>query len=488
MSQLKKPSATVEKNPALVINLYRTHFTFDHREAAHQYGGPLKEFLETVNRQELPPHATSLFKPVDFHQGCVLVELRDYRVTLHGQSHAKSKDGSAMDGDDSTARPYVRQLVLRPTPQSLWSDVYSFGKNATTQQVLAQDMALDIEARALVSTSEPLNLDLNPNVAHQANLDAFNGMKYSIPRKRPRDWAAKAEDDEKKRESDRMMLFMDDHEKREFHPTWARSIFVEEWRKKKARADSIPLITLADKVKAKGAEIKQLSNCTLNADSNLLVRSLSWEQKFERTGVTMYCVVNIYEAPGGQFHCIFRWGRGLGNAKGAGRLLGTTLKFPLGDKNAAITHIGKLKTYVELVHTKISDILKKDVPQPLPKPVPAALPPKPVTTVPPKPVAAGKPAGPSKTTTNPSKITPGGPSKPATKQPTKPTAATAKVGTPTTTQAAGGAKKAAVKGVKPENKTPAAPAPAPAPAPARPRAPPKKKAKTVKAKKGAGAE
>ena len=36
---------------------------------------------------------------------------------------------------------------------------------------------------------------------------------------------------------------------------WAQSIFVEEWRKKKARADSIPLITLADKVKAKGTSV-----------------------------------------------------------------------------------------------------------------------------------------------------------------------------------------------------------------------------------------
>ncbi|KAJ3022506.1 Transcription factor spt20 [Thoreauomyces humboldtii] len=199
---------------ALVLHLYPTHFTMGERDATYQYNGPLKDFLEAVNRQELPPNASDLFQESDFHNG---VERK--RFEPHARAAPKgplAEPALASSGGSATATrpvsgeplPSVRHLLLRPTPSSLWADVCLLAKS--TSESLTQDAALEVESKALLITKDVLNLDPDPGVARRENVKAYNETKYRIPRKRPRNWAAKEEDDEKKRESDKLMLIMDE--------------------------------------------------------------------------------------------------------------------------------------------------------------------------------------------------------------------------------------------------------------------------------------
>ncbi|KAJ3178824.1 Transcription factor spt20 [Geranomyces variabilis] len=338
--------------PALVLHLFPTHFTLDERDATYQYNGPLKEFLEAINRQELPANAVDLFKESDFHNGCVNVEVRDHRVKFQSNGRMTAS-GTASTGP---TRPYIRNLVLRPTPATLWADLGLLRTSAA--EPLNQDAALEVEAKILLATRPTLNLDPNPAIGRQANIQHFNETKYRIARKRPRNWAAKEEDDEKKRQSDKMMLIMDERQVKEFHPKFATYTFVEDWKRKKAMADAEPLVTLEDKMKSKGSGKKPDANCNINVDSANLIRSLLYKQHFQSTNITMYTTVNVYQMSDGQCYCTLRWGNAPGTGTGQGRLTGSTLRFPLGNYAAAVYYIKSLKTHLMLSNVSIMDQIR----------------------------------------------------------------------------------------------------------------------------------
>ncbi|KAI8916501.1 Spt20 family-domain-containing protein [Powellomyces hirtus] len=352
------------KAPALVLHLFPTHFTLDERDATYQYNGPLKEFLEAVNRQELPANAVDLFKESDFHDGCIHVHVRDHRVNFHNSGRGAPATPNTTSATTTTANPTtltsgpdpcIRHLVLRPSPATLWADICSL-RNSGTGETLTQDAALEVEAKTLLATRATLNLDPSPHIGRLANINHFNDTKYRIARKRPRNWAAKEEDDEKKRESDKLMLIMDERRIKEFHPKFAKFAFVEDWKKKKALADAEPLVTLDDKIKAKGsARTKPDANCNLNVDSANLIRSLLYQQKFKSLDIIMYTTVNVYQMADGQCYCTLRWGNAPGTGAGEGRLTGSTLRFPLGNYAAALYYIKSLKSHLEVSNKPVMD-------------------------------------------------------------------------------------------------------------------------------------
>ncbi|KNC99885.1 uncharacterized protein SPPG_05258 [Spizellomyces punctatus DAOM BR117] len=360
-------SADVTPPPALILHLYPTHFALGDYDTTYQYNGPLKDFLEAVNRQELPANASDLFKESDFHDGRIYVQVRDYRVNYHANvqlsERSLSKDMLTSPSDtgksfSGTATPDIRTLVLRPTPASLWADIQSLSATAIPSgPPLAEDTALEAEAKILVATQEPLCLDPDPTVARTANIKAYNDAKYRVPRKRPRNWAAKEEDDEQKRESDRLMLIMDERRKGEFHPKFAKFSFVEDWRKKKAAFDAEALLTIQEKRNIKVPTKKtQDTRFHLNSDAGTIVRTLNFQQTYERIGVTMYTTLNIHSMGGGQYSCTLRWGQTPGTGIGKGNLRGNTLRFPLGNLAAAWWYIQQFKIHYTLSNKLIEDI------------------------------------------------------------------------------------------------------------------------------------
>ncbi|KAI9097359.1 Spt20 family-domain-containing protein [Phlyctochytrium arcticum] len=365
MSLIPSQEAAAAPPPALILHLYPTHFTMNEYDTTYQYNGPLKEFLESVNRQELPTNAVNLFRDSDFHDGHIHVQVRDYRVNFHANTQVSEKgqgkevlssptDTSTM----STAVPYIRCLVLRPTPASLWADICNMHTliNPSAPPVM-DETALEVEAKVLLATQEPLTLDADPALARTANLKALNDAKYRIARKRPRNWAAKEADDEKKRESDKMMLIMDERRKTEFHPKFNKFLFIEDWRKRKALYDADVLLTIHDKRHIKVPKKSSPdSRFDLNSDVGNIARTMTFQKLYEHLGVTIYTILNVHSIGDGQFTCTLRWGEKRGTALGKGNLRGNTLRFPLGNAPMAHLYLQHFKSHYQLNNMLIEDL------------------------------------------------------------------------------------------------------------------------------------
>lgn len=92
--------------------------------------------------------------------GCVYVEVRDYRHvtpklsdsrTYSNEISLSSSDVAPMVVDvNDTSQPHVRTLVLRPTPLSLWADIYNVGMLLGSANSLTEKAALEVESRVLV--------------------------------------------------------------------------------------------------------------------------------------------------------------------------------------------------------------------------------------------------------------------------------------------------------------------------------------------------
>ncbi|KAI9012993.1 Spt20 family-domain-containing protein [Gaertneriomyces semiglobifer] len=340
--------------PAVILHLYPTHFTINNHDTTHQYNGPLKFFLDAINRQELPAESCGLFKDSDYHRGCIYAEVRDYRYSLRAVGRSKLEDSEEseesggskkVERDIESTEPYVRIHVLRPTQRTLWTDIATLGKG----QGLTEDAALEVEAKLLLETQEPLILDPNPNIGRIRNVQAYNDQKYRIQRKRPLDWAAAEEDNEKKRERDRMMLLMDEQrETAEFYPKFSKFSFVEDWRKKKAQADTDPLRSIEGRT--------NLTNMDTGVDRmGAVVRTLLFKQVYQTTGLVMHTTLNVYQGFDGHYYCILRWGESPYTGKGGkGRILGNTLKFRVGNHAAAWFYCQEFKThYLDVLGNKL---------------------------------------------------------------------------------------------------------------------------------------
>ncbi|KAJ3275175.1 Transcription factor spt20 [Borealophlyctis nickersoniae] len=323
-----------------------------------------KGFLEAVNRQELPAEAADLFKESDFHDGtlmlklddfeshssttmpagCVHVDVHDHRVMFQHFASGDSEPRQRM-----TQKPlgiaHTRRLLLKPNPNTIWSDLSGLNSDlAANGTALTEDFALDVEAKLLPVMEPSICLDPDPVVAHASNVIAYNDAKYRIPKKRPRDWVEKEEQVAKRRESNKLMLIMDERRSREFHPTFSMYSFVEDWRKKKEKADQEVMPGWGDKKKGRR---NSLSNVHLNPPNRKIVRTLRFQQEFQLTGVTTYTMLNIYSAERGMYEAVLRTGtnEGTGTSKGAFR--GYTHRFPLGNEHATYLYIGEYKGFLQ---------------------------------------------------------------------------------------------------------------------------------------------
>ncbi|XP_046852925.1 transcription factor SPT20 homolog isoform X2 [Xenia sp. Carnegie-2017] len=117
------------------------------------------EFLDYLDAQQLPPMLVDLLEKSKvniFYDGCVIVEVRDYRCCVNPGSYDTS---------------YV---LLRPTCQTLLADVNALTQNGDW----TYEDKLKLEADLLLKTQSPLCLDPSTEVFKILNKMHFNRNKY----------------------------------------------------------------------------------------------------------------------------------------------------------------------------------------------------------------------------------------------------------------------------------------------------------------------
>ncbi|KDQ50742.1 hypothetical protein JAAARDRAFT_199735 [Jaapia argillacea MUCL 33604] len=156
----------LEKNessqPSFTVHLYPEHWTLNNG-SKFLYNNQVASLLDDIRAQRIPVDFLELFDSarVPFYEGCLIVELLDYRPP-------KLKE-PALEKPDRT------RVVLHPNTETLWADIcllnQKFGGKWTDQD------ALEIEARLLLATAPPICLDPDPHLVRVAN----SVLKVSSP-------------------------------------------------------------------------------------------------------------------------------------------------------------------------------------------------------------------------------------------------------------------------------------------------------------------
>ncbi|KAI8055124.1 Spt20 family-domain-containing protein [Syncephalis plumigaleata] len=261
-----------DEPPSLVMHIYPTHFKFEHQDGVFLLTGVMKNFLQYIKDRRLPPDLIDVFEEANcpFYEGCIIVEIRDHRSISYKKRRTRSDNDSdtSLDADESTvATPdeegksnsnsnsnsndktvvtrhprSTYRISLQPTEECLWSDICMLNEQMGMQW--SQDTALELEARILLATAPPLCLEPNVDV-----MRVSNAICYAQSRHRPlakRKWNSSEMEEEAvaQAEHEKLMLLMDEKHNRPFQPTFGKINFMQDWRRKRAKADQEPTPTL----------------------------------------------------------------------------------------------------------------------------------------------------------------------------------------------------------------------------------------------------
>ncbi|GMK59716.1 hypothetical protein CspeluHIS016_0803220 [Cutaneotrichosporon spelunceum] len=189
--------------PSLSIQLYQSYWRFENSEINFLYDGPMKPFLLALRAQVIPaaliPFLYDIRPPVSFVDGCLVVEIQDFRKT-----------------------PEVRsRVVMRPAPETLPLTIdIMLGRRAETWD---EAMALELESRVIAATSAPLYLGTSPLAARNAALS----LALTAPANTnigadgaPRSAQAPGEEEDSEQETLRKLLATGSNG-RAFQPNWS---------------------------------------------------------------------------------------------------------------------------------------------------------------------------------------------------------------------------------------------------------------------------
>ncbi|KDQ19191.1 hypothetical protein BOTBODRAFT_63293 [Botryobasidium botryosum FD-172 SS1] len=192
--------------PSLSVHLHQDHWRFN--QSGHcLYHTPIASLLEDIRARRLPVDFLSILDQtgVPWYDGCLIVEIYDHRD---------------VEASENPAEPVAPQrVVLRPTPESMWSDLCSLNSRLNAQWT--DEDALDIEARILAATSAPLCLDPDPIVTRIANaaLRATTPAR-PLPFKRKAAATEKDGDEAEKAYLQKLAKMMNPRADRVFRPTF----------------------------------------------------------------------------------------------------------------------------------------------------------------------------------------------------------------------------------------------------------------------------
>ncbi|WVQ79639.1 hypothetical protein IAT38_001739 [Cryptococcus sp. DSM 104549] len=136
--------------PSLTVQLFQTSWRFENSPVNFQYDGPMRPFLLAIRSQVIPssliPFLYDIQPPVSFVDGCLVVELQDFRRSPETRS----------------------RVVMRPAAETLAQtiDVMLERKG----QSWDERMALELESKIIAATSPPLYLGTSILATRNATL------------------------------------------------------------------------------------------------------------------------------------------------------------------------------------------------------------------------------------------------------------------------------------------------------------------------------
>ncbi|KAF9499368.1 hypothetical protein BDN71DRAFT_1384099 [Pleurotus eryngii] len=140
--------------PSFTVHLHPEYWALNNG-SKFLYNNHIASLLDDIRAHRIPVDFLSLFDTarVPFYDGCMIVELLDYRPQK--------------DKDPSPDKPDRTRVVLHPDSETLWADICLLNQKHENKWTDAD--ALEVEARILLATAPPLCLDPNPHLTRIAN-------------------------------------------------------------------------------------------------------------------------------------------------------------------------------------------------------------------------------------------------------------------------------------------------------------------------------
>ncbi|KAF9219727.1 hypothetical protein BS17DRAFT_788681 [Gyrodon lividus] len=192
--------------PSFFIHLYPEYWTLNNGPK-FLYNNPVASLLDDVRAHRIPVDYLELFDSarVPFYDGCMLVELLDYRP-----KRVK---------DLPLEKPEKSRVILHPSGETLWADLCLM--NQRTGSKFTDPQVLELEAQILLHTSPPLCLDPDPHLTRIAN-HTLRVSTPAIPVSLKRKAAAitQEEDESEKARRAKIMQFMNPRFNRPHVPSY----------------------------------------------------------------------------------------------------------------------------------------------------------------------------------------------------------------------------------------------------------------------------
>lgn len=180
--------------PSFSIHLYPDHWTLNNGPK-FLYNSPVASFLDDIRAHRIPVDFIELFDSVHvpFYDGCMIVELLDYRP-----KRVK---------DSPPEKPERSRITLHPSDETLWTDLCLINQRHGSK--FTDFDVLELEARILLHTAPPLCLDPDPHLTRVAN----HTLRVSTPTvptslKRKATAITQEEDESEKARRAKIMQFM----------------------------------------------------------------------------------------------------------------------------------------------------------------------------------------------------------------------------------------------------------------------------------------
>ncbi|KAK9768613.1 Transcription factor spt20, variant 2 [Basidiobolus ranarum] len=333
---VKKQKEILERHkdspPSFVLHIFPTHFKFEKQDGVFLFSSSMKNFLDYLNKQRIPPDLVDVFDEAQcqYYEGCIIAEIHDYREIHLADIHASNAN--------------THRVLLTPNAETLWSDLCLL--NEKCDSFWSEDFTLEVESKILLATEEPLCLDPSFQVTRISNTMCNYGNIRKVKKRKKRISVEKETESAEKAEKEKTMMMMDERYQREFQPTFGRLSFVQDWRKRKTMADAEPSQGLVTK-KLKNRQI--IEPLPPTHDNKQIVRTLRFAK--EAGGHTLYTIINIYlDGNTSEFDGLLRIGAAPNTS-----INGNTMKFHIGSKSTLQMYIENAKRIFEIDHKLISD-------------------------------------------------------------------------------------------------------------------------------------
>ncbi|KAJ2042457.1 Transcription factor spt20 [Coemansia sp. S16] len=341
-----------DEKPSMTVHMFDSHYRFEDQEGVFLYNESTRFFFDALNEGRIPVELVDVlseFNSCRYYEGCLIVEVRDYRrptretninkcytselltssafgnkaygnlsqqpadepSTSTRPSHVIPEPGAAAAASlNAGAAPIVYRKVMKPTAETLYIDLVL----ASEQTPLTETQLLEIEGQILLATEEPLTLEPDFQVSRVANATRHIEYGHMLPRKRSKYNSAEIEAEQAEREEKRkLMTLMDDRANRnDFIPNFSRLSQISEWRHKKLVKDAevypsalppvLPPVPGKKTVAKKGrSQVSQFH------DGRKVLRTLRFVHN--TSGRSTHTTFHVLELPdGGGLQGMMRWG------------------------------------------------------------------------------------------------------------------------------------------------------------------------------------